>query len=221
MSADAGGAAQSRRRRIAGITAAVVLLLGTLAVVQHAVLLTWVGSLLLAQDDLVQADVVVPLAGGNFDREIEAADILRGGRASRLVLTLEPEDSTRRYLLERNIQLPTAEETRLRVLAALGVPRERITIIRQPVTSTLDEARFVGAWAAQAGVRNVIVVTSPQHTARSKYVFGRYAATPNTRIIVRASSLGEFRTDSWWKSRATLREGIFELQKLVAYRLRY
>ena len=51
--------------------------------------------------------------------------------------------------------------------------------------------------------------------------FERYAATPQTTFIVRPTKLSEFRPDSWWTTRAMLREGIFELEKLIAYRLRY
>ena len=196
--------------------------LGGVAIVwQRGPVLTWIGSLLVAEDELIHADVIVPLAGGSWDREIEAADLYGRGYAPRLVLTREPEEATRTYLEERGIHLLTSEETRLKVLVALGVPRDRIAVIEPVVTSTLDEARFVGEWAARSGARTVIVVSSPQHTARAQYIFGRYAATPRTRFIVRASRMGEFMPENWWTSRAMLRDGIFELEKLVAYRLRY
>lgn len=218
-----GNARRSAPRRwtIVGLVLAVAVVSALVLVVQRAAVLTWIGSLLVVEDQLIQADVVLPLAGGDWDREIEAAELFRGGHARNVLLTLEPEAATRTYLMDRGIHLPTAEERRLEVLVALGVPRERITVIKQPVMSTLDEARFVGAWAAHAGVRTVIIVSSPFHTARAKYIFERYATTARTRFIVRPTTLSEFRPDTWWTSRAMLREGIFELEKLIAYRLRY
>lgn len=210
-----------RRWTIVGIVLAVAAISALVLVIERAAVLTWTGSLLVFEDDLVPADVVLPLAGGDWDREIEAAELFRSGHARTVLLTLEPEAATRTYLVDRGVHLPTAEEIRLQVLVALGVPRERITVIKQPVTSTLDEARFVGEWAARSGVRAVIIVSTPYHTARAKYIFERYAATPRTRFIVRPTTRGEFRPDNWWTSRAMLREGIFELEKLIAYRLRY
>jgi len=210
-----------RRWRSIGQILAIAAVCALVLVVQRAAVLTWMGSLLVVEDELIRADFVLPLAGGNWDREIEAAELFRDGHARNVVLTLEPEVATRSYLADRGIHFPTAEENRLRVLDALYVPRDRISVIRQPVTSTLDEARFVGAWAERTGVRTVIVVSSPQHTARAKFIFERYAATPQTRFIVRPTTLGEFEPDSWWTSRAMLREGIFEMQKFLAYRLRY
>ena len=222
VTANTAGAKRSLRRWKVAALVLVVLALGAVTVVlQRAAVLTWIGSLLVVEDPLIQADVVLPLAGGDWDREIEAAELFRGGHARDVVLTLEPEAATRTYLTDRGIYLPTAEERRLKVLAALGVPPERVTVIRTPVTSTLDEARLVGAWAAGSGVRTVILVSTPYHTARAKYIFDRYAATAQTKFIVRSTKLSEFRPDSWWTSRAMLREGIFELEKLVAYRLRY
>ena len=210
-----------RRWTIVGLVLGIVAL-GVLAIVlQRHAALTWIGSLLVVEDELRPADVIVPLSGGSLDREIEAADLFRGGYAPRVVLTHEPEIPAAAYLASRGIHLSRGEDRRLQVLAALGVPRERVSVITKPVTSTLDEAQLVNTWAAQSGVRRIIIVSSYQHTARAKYIFERYAATSQITIIVRPAKLSEFRPDSWWTTRAMLREGIFELEKLIAYRLRY
>lgn len=211
----------SRRRRIVGIVAAVVIL-GVLAVVvQRVTILTWMGSLLVVEDQLLPADAIVPLAGGGWDREIEAAELFRSGYAPRVVLTLEPEPPASAYLEQRGIHLRSAEEARRQVLTALGVPRDRVTALEGTVTSTFDEARAVGAWAAHTGARRLIIVSSPFHTARAKFIFERYLGNPEVRLIMRPSRVHEFRADNWWTTRPMLREGIFELQKLVAYRLWY
>jgi uncharacterized SAM-binding protein YcdF (DUF218 family) len=200
---------------------AVVVVAAVLLIVQRTAVLTWVGSLLLVEEPLTQADVVLPLSGGNWDREIEAAELFRSGHAPRVLLTIEPEAGTLTYLAQRGIHFPTSEEIRLQVLVALGVPRERIAVIKRPVTSTLDEARFVGAWLRQNAAHTVIIVSSPQHTARAKYVFERYAAGPGIRFVMRPTTLGEFKPENWWMNRVMLREGIVELEKLIAYHLRY
>lgn len=199
-----------------------VLVVGALVVVvQRVAILTWMGSLMVAEDQLMTADAIVVLAGGDFDREIEAAELFRGGYAPHVVMTLEPEGPRLAYLAERGIHLPTAEERRLQILAALGVPRDSVIVLKGTVTSTFDEARTVGAWGAQVGVRRLIIVSSPFHTARAKFIFERYIGHPDITLIMRTSKVHEFKPESWWTKRAMLREGIFELQKLVAYRLWY
>lgn len=216
------GRRTARRWRLAGIAAAIVVAALSVVAVQRTAILAWVGSVLVVEDELQGADAIVPLSGGGLDREIEAAELFRSGYAPRVVLTLEPEGSAvSAYLLQRGIPVRTAEERRLELLAALGVPRNSVTVLREPVMSTFDEAGAVGAWALQAGARRLIIVTSPPHTARAKWVFERYAGEGKVALLVRASKLTEFRSDSWWTNRAMLREGIFELQKLAAYRLWY
>ena len=209
------------RWHIAGLMVVVGAVTGVLLASQRAAILTWAGALLIAEDSLVHADVIVPLVGGTWDREIEAAELFRAGYAPRVVLTIEPSVPTQTYLAQRGIKVSDPVEDRLQVLSALGVPANRVTVIRKPVTSTFDEARFIGAWAAETSIRTIIVVSSPQHTARAKYIFERCAGSVRTTFVVRPTRLGEFRADSWWMSRAMLRDGIFELQKLLAYRLVY
>jgi uncharacterized SAM-binding protein YcdF (DUF218 family) len=211
----------ARRWRFAKIAAVVLACAALLLAVQRVTVLTWLGSLLVVEDPLLRADAIVTLAGGNFDREIEAADLYRAGYAPRVVLTLEPELPTATYLSQRGIHLMTAEEERLHVIGALGVPRDRVVLVKGTVSSTFDEARAVGAWAAQSGARRLIIVSSPQHTARAKFIFQRYMGNPAISLVMRPSKVNDFRADNWWTKRAMLREGIFELQKLVAYRLWY
>lgn len=210
-----------RRWKIAGLIVGGLAIASIAVTVQRVAVLTWVGSLLVVEDQLMPADAILPLAGGILDREIEAAELFRSGHAPRVIITTEPEVPTVAYLEGLGVHLPTSNELRLQVFDALGVPRERITVMRGLVRSTFDEARLVAAWAAESGARTVIIVSSPQHTARAKYVFERYAGNPKIRFIVRPSKMGEFRPDTWWTKRAMLREGIIELEKLVAYRLWY
>jgi uncharacterized SAM-binding protein YcdF (DUF218 family) len=194
-------------------------LVATVVFILHGPILTWVGRLLVVEDELVEADVILPLAGGTLDREIEAAELFRKGFAPRIVLTREPKLPTLAYLGERGIHLPVAEEVRLRVLVELGVPRERISFLAGFVRSTMDEAEAVAAWAVDANIGRVIVVSSPYHTARAKHTFERFAGNGLTQFIVRPTRLSGFSPDNWWTRRDTLRLGIVELEKLLAYRL--
>jgi hypothetical protein len=57
------------------------------------------------------------------------------------------------------------------------------------------------------------------HTARSRLTFIRAARDQSLQIIVRPSDDARFQSGSWWRSRATLRDGLLEWQKLLYYRL--
>ena len=140
----------SHRWKVLGLVLSVLALVCLVIVSQRASILTWAGSLLVVEDELMAADAIVVLVGGTWDREIEAAVLFTDGYAPRVVITVEPELPTVSYLAERGINSVSSEERRLQVLSALGVPRERVTVIRKSVTSTFDEARFV----AEVGSRS-------------------------------------------------------------------
>jgi uncharacterized SAM-binding protein YcdF (DUF218 family) len=65
------------------------------------------------------------------------------------------------------------------------------------------------------------VVTSAFHSARSRYVFGNALAGTSVVLRVHPAAIDRFDPDDWWRHRPTLRDGIFEWQKLVLYRLWY
>lgn len=54
---------------------------------------------------------------------------------------------------------------------------------------------------------------------RSGYAPMRALHDVPVKVIVRPSQLYGFRSDSWWRSRDTLTDGVYEWQKLVYYRL--
>lgn len=209
-----------RRWTIAAVISGLAACAGLALYVERVTVLTWLGSTLVVEDQLTHADAILPLAGGTLDREIEAADLFRQGYAPRIVLTSEPELPTLQYLARQGIRLPTADERRLDVLAALGVPRDRVSIVARNVTSTIDEARDVTEWAARNDVHTVILVSSPHHTARAKGIFERYGGS-RVKVIARPATLSDFKPSSWWMRRDMLREGIIELEKLLAYRIWY
>jgi hypothetical protein len=43
----------------------------------------------------------------------------------------------------------------------------------------------------------------------------------DTLVRVHPAPIGRLDPERWWRERATLREGLFELQKLIYYRLMY
>jgi uncharacterized SAM-binding protein YcdF (DUF218 family) len=179
--------------------------------------LTALGAQLIHADPVERADAMIVLAP-LLERVVEAADLYASGYAPIVILTRERRDDAERLLIERGV-IDSREEERRRVLIALGVPADAIVILEPFVDSTADEARGFAEWARRRSIQRVIVVTSPIHTARSRLTFMRALEHLPIRIIVRPSSRGRFRSDTWWRSRDTLRDGMLEWQKLLYYRL--
>lgn len=208
--------------RLAGLLLAIgaVVVLG--GYVARQPLLAWVGRQLVHVDPLAPSDAIVVLAGGTPTREIEAADVYRAGYAKEIAITVEPEPSSLEHLRRRGIAVRSRVEQRLQYLRDLGVPRAAITALdTREVVSTVEEAALVAQWARGRRLRSLIVVTSRFHSARSRYTFeNALQGTPIT-LRVHPATIDDFRPDDWWRHRPTLREGIFEWQKLIVYRLWY
>ena len=205
-----------RRRRWLWLTTG-VLAAAVVVYLLSAPLLTAIGDQLVHADALERADCIIVLAP-RLERVVEAADLYVRGYAPIVILTRERRDDAEQRLIERGV-IPSREEERRRVLIALGVVPDAIVTLEPFVDSTADEARSFAEWARHRSIERAIVVTSPEHTARSRLTFMRALETLPIRIIVRPSSSGRFRSDMWWRSRDTLRDGMLEWQKLLYYRL--
>jgi uncharacterized SAM-binding protein YcdF (DUF218 family) len=204
------------RRRVPAFLGAFVLL-GALAYAGSSPLLTAIGDQLVHEDPPARADVMIVLAPW-LDRILTAADLYREGYAPQIVLTRERRQRAEQMLIERTL-VESGEDRRRKILHALGVPLDSIVILDGFVSSTVDEALRFAEWASGRPIRSVLVVTSPEHTRRARLAFMKALENLQVRVVVRPSSLTEFRRDTWWRSRSTLRDGVLELQKLVYYRL--
>ena len=202
-------------------TAAILAVVGVVAVQLRAPILGWVGGLLYHADPLTPADAIVVLDGGMGDRDFEAADLFAEGYGPTIVLTRQPEHPLRAAMRARGLSAPPDIEIRLENLAALGVPRADVTVLQRTVESTGEEASLLAEWAEARDIGRLIVVTSAFHTSRTRYVFGQAFEHLDTEVLLRPSRLSTFAPSTWWQSRTDLRNGLFELQKYAYYRLTY
>lgn len=208
---------------LVGLAAVCGVLLVCVSVVYlaRARLLTWVGSQLVHADPLEPADALVVLGGGLSDRLIEAADLYLADYAPLVVLTRPPEPSGLIALKRRGVNVELTMERQLRYLRELGVPASGVTVLSETVISTDQEASLVARWAQSRDVQSLIIVTSRFHTGRSHFIFDRKFRDTEITIRIHPSRFKRFDPESWWQSRQRLREGLFEFQKLIFYRLRY
>ena len=190
------------------------------AVVLYALspaILRAMGAQLIHADPLQRSDAIIVLAPF-LDRVMEGADLYRSGYAPVVILTRGQREEVENELIGRGI-IGSLEDRRRQALIALGVPAQAIVVLDPLADSTADEAQAFANWARSHPVQRVIVVTSPPHTARSRLAFTRAVENLAIEVLMRPSTRNKFRSDTWWRGRDTLRDGVLELQKLVFYRL--
>jgi uncharacterized SAM-binding protein YcdF (DUF218 family) len=202
-------------------TLAAVMVLGFAVFQLRAPLLTRVGGVLYHEDPLAPADAIAVLSGGGPDRTTEAADLFAAGYAPIVLLTRTPESPAVAELQSRGLDVKTQLELQLDYLGALGVPQDATTVLQRTVDSTQAEAALIAEWAESRQLGRIIVVTAGYHTARARLVFDQLLRDHATEFVVRSSGISEFAPDTWWHARAELRNGLFELEKYIYYRVMY
>lgn len=179
-------------------------------------LLRGLGSWLVVQDPLDHADAIVVLGGTMYERQMEAVDLFKEGWAPRIYVLREIADWGEAELIARGIPYTRIVDMQVETMRRLGVPGDRISIL-DPANSTAEEARIVLRLAAESKLTKLIVVTSKQHTRRSRLVMNRRLTPAGVSVIVRATRYDRTDTGNWWRNRSTLRFTLFETQRLLGY----
>jgi uncharacterized SAM-binding protein YcdF (DUF218 family) len=119
---------------------------------------------------LQQADAIAVLSGAAAykERTRHAAELFKAGRARRIVLTNDNYKGGYSQAEERNpfyYELETAE------LVRLGVPKDRIDVVLEPVDGTFAETKVLLRHAESNGLKSILVVTSAYHSRRTWWTF--------------------------------------------------
>ena len=135
------------------------------------VLLLWAiawaaARMLIVDNPLPYADAIAVLSGGAVykERTKYAAELFRAGRAPRIVLTNDNNRAGWSPAEERN---PFYHELETAELVRLGVPRDRIDVVLEPVDGTFAETTVLRRYAESHGLKSMLVVTSAYHSRRA------------------------------------------------------
>jgi uncharacterized SAM-binding protein YcdF (DUF218 family) len=160
-----------------------------------------------------RVDYVMVLPGDANSRPFVAAAWIRAGLADRVLVPVTVSSPD----VDDGISLSSDELLR-RVLAARGVPKERITVLPGQSDSTWNDAQSLGRFlqSAAPGTR-VAVVTSDYHTRRARWSFRR--AVPEFRHQIRFVSAPTDRYDptQWWRCHAGFMAITSEYVKFAIY----
>jgi hypothetical protein len=98
-------------------------------------------------------------------------------------------------------------------LRALGV--QNVERIPRTVAGSEDESRVLPGWCDRMGVDSVVVVTRLDHSQRMRRLLRRAMSGRRVRVAIRGSRYSHYHPERWWQTRAGLRTGIIEIQKLL------
>ena len=183
---------------------AVFLLLIVALVAFHRSLLNAAGRWLIVEDPIERADVIVLLSGGPGDERVrQAAALFHEGYAPRVLLSGGEE--------MLGISIP---EVLRRQALAHGIPAGAL-LFESGSTSTYEQARELLPQFQAMGVRRAIVITSPYHSRRTRYLFRKvFGGTPvDLRVFPVQDSV--FDSAEWWTREGDTERVVLEYIKLI------
>jgi hypothetical protein len=182
-------------------------------------LLRGAGSILVAEDPLVSADVIVIANDADGAGVLEAADLVHAGIAPRVALfaqvpTRASEELSRRGIPHRDDVAAAVDE-----LKELGITQ--ILQVPAVVTGTTDEGERLPQLCARNGFHSVVFVSTTDHSRRTRRVLRRAVRGRSISVIERYSPYSQFSPDRWWQSREGVRTELVESEKLLLDLLRH
>jgi hypothetical protein len=196
-------------KRLLAVALVLAVALALVPSARHAVLRK-AGGLLVVSDPVETADVGVMTESGEAG-EIEVSELYQRHVFTKVLVLVPSPTAVDLELRRRGVR---REDQTLTTLRQLGVPDAAITAVEAGEGGTNDSARALAGWA-RAHPSRVLLVISPTHGRRYRRTLLRLwpPGAPPPRVTWPHHAL--FRSDDWWQSRRTLRDGLFELQKLA------
>lgn len=199
--------------RAVAIGAVVVAVAAAVTPVRHA-LLRSAGRLLIGAGSVEPAQpptmICMDVESGEAGA-IELSDRYRL-RPAAVGLLVRGTTEVDRELKRRGVLVP---DVLVEMLAQLGVPRSAVTKIPAGEGGTTETAAALAGWARAHPASQVVVVVGPSHGRRYRRALVRVWPAHQPAPVVVTTPHALFRADTWWQSRATLREGLVELEKLA------
>ena len=178
------------------------------------------GRLLVVNEPVDSADVIVLPVDADGGGVLEAADLVHSGLSARVAIFVElPDTIVDREFMRRGVKHENAAERSTQELNALGVTA--VEQIPTHVSGTEDEGPALAEWCERHRFRSVVVVSSPDHSRRLRRVLHRATKDHPTKITVHSTRYSVFDPDRWWETHDGIRIEIEESEKLVLDFLRH
>jgi len=176
--------------------------------------LPYAGNFLVVEDSLEKADAIFVFGGSIPNRIIEAADIYNQGFAPLIIISKYPKPEGYTYLEEKGITYPEGHDINKSIALSLGIPENSIMITNYRAASTFEELILLKNFCLEKNYKKIILVSTKSHTKRISKIFLDIAGD-KIKGIVRYTGYDSYNPDKWWNDRHSLRQTMFEYQKLL------
>jgi len=176
--------------------------------------LPYAGNFLVVEDNLEKADAIFVFGGSIPNRIIEAADIYNQGFAPLIIISKYPKPEGYKYLEEKGITYPEGHDINKSIALSLGIPENSIMITNYRAASTFEELILLKNFCLEKNYKKIILVSTKSHTKRISKIFLDIAGD-KIKGIVRYTGYDSYNPDKWWNDRHSLRQTMFEYQKLL------
>jgi len=171
------------------------------------------GWLVVAQEPLEKADILVVAIDANGAGTLEAADLVHRGVSTQVAVFNDPPGPVDREFIRRGLPYEDRGAVSTRQLLSLGI--QNVKQIPRRTTGSEQEGDILPTWCEEQGYHSVILITSSDHSRRVSRILRRSVRGHWVRVSVKASPYSEFDPNAWWKTREGARTEIFELEKLI------
>ena len=196
----------SRKKIVVTIVEAFLILL--IIVILFA---SFAGKFLVIADPLKPGDAVVPLAGER-SRVVYAAELYKHSFAKWYLIT--------DMLVVENVNINYAESVLNQVILT-GVPDHHILVATGKAVDTYQEARNIRQKAEEQHWNSLLVVTSPYHTRRARYILSQVFRGSRIEISVLPQPGHWYDATHWWMTQKSQIVTVEEYLKLFLFFIGY
>jgi len=189
------------------IGAVALVLVGAARPTRHIVLQR-AADVLVVQDDVATVELVALSGASVRAGAFEAAEWIRAQRAGAVLVPNWPLTPIDRMTRDIGVPSPSVMELAHDILVRRGVPESSILIADQAADGTGLEVAALADVVARRGVRSVLFLTDPTHTARARRLLRR-RLPPGVAGSVRSPRWTRLGTP-WWHARAAARDVALE-----------
>ena len=189
-----------------------------LLVILHNLYLPYFGTYLVTENKPARSDAIFVFGGSIPNRIIEAAQLYKKGYAPLIIISKYPEAEGYNYLKDLGIRFPEGQDINKKIAIEMGVPEKDILISSHRAGSTFEELKQLYSFLNEKGYKSVILVSSKSHTRRIS-IISSDINHGDIKTYIKYTGFDSYNPPFWWKDRNSLRQTIFEYEKLIHYYL--
>ena len=161
-------------------------------------------ALVIDNEPVAPADVIVLSLDSDGAGALEAADLVQSGVSKRVAVFQDPPSGEDYEFIRRGLPYEDAGARQICQLRMLGVTD--VTQISR-IDGTESEGQMLPRWCDQQHLRSIVVVAGKDHSRRLRRVLDRDMKGHPTHFTVQAARYSSFDPDRWWETRGGSPDG--------------